>query len=308
MLIDRSNPKFEPSADVLSAMTYVRRKELGSLVHTHGLFGEYKAERDLLLFAIAIGLELYLGSFVAQRVGINATLFYALSIIFLDFVFAFYHQKFHCPRVLDVRKTVVDIEAERRANKPDPQEAARLRDQYSRAISKARTVGFFCSAVLIAFAVAKAYFAYEANRSQINNVWATQAGIIAGVTIIHLFFSGYAMRYIIANGYWGLWGFSKDHAKYSGSNANAIGALQAKPRKIKLDLSAFDGNQKTGVIAQVREHKIVNVSGDIELQTLGVLYNDDIQDLMNIFEVQKTKTEIAMKGLYMQSHDMGVGL
>jgi hypothetical protein len=308
VLIDRSNPKFEPSADVLSAMTYVRRKELGSLVHTHGLFGEYKAERDLLLFAIVIGLEIYLGSFIAQRVGINSTLFYALFIIFLDFVFAFYHQKYHCPRVLDVRKTVVDIEVERRANKPDPQETARLRDQYSRAISKDRTIGFLCSAALIAFAFAKAYFAYEANRSKINDVWGTQAGIIAAIAIVHLFFSGYAMRYIIANGYWGLWGFSKDHAKYSGRNANAIVGLQAKARMIELDFSAFENLKGPGVIAQVREHSIVNLGSEIQLQTLGVLYNDDIQELMHIFQPQKTKTEIAMKGLYMQSYAMGVGL
>ena len=289
-------------------MTYVRREDIGSLVQSHGLFGEYFTERDLFLFAIAIGLEIWIGSFIAQRVGWNATLLYALGIIALDFVAAFYHQKFQCPRVLDVRKTVANIEADRKSGLPDPQEGARLRDKYSREISKRHLLSHICGSLLVAFAIAKAYYVYEANRSQINNAWATQAGLIFVVTIIHLFFTGYAIRFIIANGYGGLWGFSKDHAQYTGNNANSIGSLQSKVRPIKLDPSAFSSTTTTGTLAQVREHKIVANNGEIELQALGILYNVDIRDFMHLFNDQKSKTEIAMKGLYLQSHEMGVGL
>lgn len=287
-------------------MTFVRRNTLGSQIQTRGLFGEYKSGRDLVMLAIAIGIEAYLAYFVwSTPRGQRVFGFYIVGVILLDFVVAFLHHAYACPRVLDVKVVVADVEAEQTVGRPDQAEAQRLREKYTRQLGTRKTIGIITAFILIAFALTKGAFMFELNASRFSPSTNAIFAAIFILTCIHLFFTGYAIRYLIACGYMGLWGFSRDLARYASGDEKIKGEVTVSEfRRKKLEASVFA--KLSSLPVQVREHRIELIDGVPMLCAFGLLYNEDIEALMQKFEEQQTKSEIAVKALYLQAFEMGV--
>jgi hypothetical protein len=309
MLISRAFPDFQPRLEVLQAQTWVRRSRLPNPVSQVGLLGESFVGRDYSLFIVAIAAEIAGMWAITRYMPLQIAYGLIAATVVLDLLFAIWHHRTTCPRVHSVRALVADIEVNNAGGNHNAVAAG-----YLQKVGRLRAVSFIPAIGLVAITCGKIFFFYKVNGMRLDTTLVAMTCLYIVVCLVHLFVTGYVLAHLWASGWFGLWGYSKDLAQYK-SNSNdprfspktyrqklhgtaALGeALATAGKKTKL----VEGDQ----LLSCRTHRLLlgEAAASLYLEATGVLYDDDITELMNLFKRSvDAQTEVAKAALFIQSH------
>jgi hypothetical protein len=302
-------PKFQPRREVLTALSWVRREKLPFPISSYGLLGETKVGTDYAWFLIMLILEIIGMWAITRYMPLHIAVGLVALTILLDIAFAVWHHRMNCERHYKVKSYVADVEA--RVKKLDSTPLSAMYEQKS---AKNILIGRIPTAFLIFLTLAKIFFFYRMMRAGISTqVAAVAVGYII-ICIIHLRITGFVIQHAIFKGdllsFLGIrWGFSADVAKYKSNQLDST--FQAQPYTQNIFGSvAFNIAHPTltsgdQIYKEHRTHKITSNrdNSGLVLQAHGVLYDEDIVGLINLFpQSPEAQTEVAKAALFIQAH------
>ncbi|MBC3875125.1 hypothetical protein [Undibacterium flavidum] len=312
-LISIEYPEFMPRQEVLKAQTWCRRSPLPHPIGRLGLLGEDHVGRDYALFSAVLIAE-FVGMFLITRyMPTSVAVGLAFGALMLDLVFAFWHHRQTCPRILEVKEYVADIEVS------DDRAPTAVSGGYAERISRRNAIGIIPTIVLVLITVLKVFAYYRIGGQKIDSSLFAMTIVYVATCIVHLYITGYVLAHLWASGWFGIWGFSKDLSRYKSNSKDTryLASARSFPQKISGDaalriaLKKVPAPKSEETFAQHRAHKIIfnreeNGSWALYLKPLGAIYDQDIVGLMNIFSQSEyasaAQTEVAKAALFIQSH------
>ena len=313
-LISIEYPEFMPRNEVLKAQTWCRRTPLPHPVGRLGLFGEDHVGRDYALFSLIVVAEIFGMVLITRYMSQSAAFNLAVAALILDLAFAFWHHRKTCPRILEVREYVVDLEVQ------DGQAPIAVAGGYAEKIKKRNAVGIIPAIFLVAIAIIKVFSYYRISGQKIDTSLLAMVLVYILTCLGHLYITGYVLAHLWASGWFGIWGYSKDISRYKSNSKDPryLASSRSFSQKIsgnaalKIALSKVPNPTEGKVFGQHREHEILfsNEDGNwrLYLKPLGAIYDQDIIGLMNIFSQSEyssaAQTEVAKAALFIQSHRM----
>jgi hypothetical protein len=311
MLIDRTLVGFQPRSSVISAFTFVRRRPIGLGTDIVGLFDEHKPQVDYcftVLALVAEGLILWLS---LDRMPLEYRVALLISAIIIDVMLAFGHHRFSANGALMLRRDLASYDA-KKFKRDD------LTAKYSRALANSNNLARVFAGLLVITAVIKIFILWIAFRQQFNTIFLAATVSYIVICLIHIFKTGFAIAHLNAAGILSLWGFSRDRKTFINNpqdkdlKANIL-SEEVLGGKCVADLIIERQLKIPGATTLDPEHiypgprghhlKVSSDGKSIFLHASGVLYTDDIRELMNVVKIQPdARREIALAGLNIQLH------
>lgn len=309
-LISIEHPEFMPRSEVLKAQTWCRRSPLPHPISRLGLLGEDNVPRDYALFALVVIIEIIGIGLITRSMPQSTALGLIAVALLLDLFFAFWHHRQLCPRILEVKQYIADIE--------NPKNAKAVADGYTDKISRRNAIGMIPTIFLVVLTVIKIYFYYKVGGGRVSTQLLAMSVLYIGTCIVHLRITGYVLSHFWASGWFSLWGFSKDLSRYKSNpmNEDYLAIKRSYPQKIhgdaalKIALTKVPNPEEGLPFGKHRSHEIIfkieNEKWHLYLRPLGVIYDDDIIGLMNLFAESElspaAQTEVAKAALFHQAH------